>query len=205
MFEESYLTKSGEAIALAERYSQKDHFVLDVGCGNGIFLNSLSKDGRHNLYGIDREDFGNASKEYFLSKVDISNENLPFKNNSFDLVTTWQVFEHLENPHHATREIYRVLRSGGIFIVSIPNPFHLMSRLLFLKNGNMPRWTKKNNHITVYTKDLLYKLFLKDRFDVVDTKYPLGEFTYGPFKLFDGYYPENEWFGHFLIFILKKK
>jgi hypothetical protein len=89
--------------------------------------------------------------------------------------------------------------------ISIPNPFHIMSRLLFLKRGNMPRWTRRNNHITVFTKDLIWKAFMRDYFDLVDMRYHYGEFTYSLFKYFDGKYPENEWFGHFLILVMRKK
>lgn len=90
-----------------------------------------------------------------------------------------------------------------MLIVSIPNPFHILSRLLFLKNSNMPRWTKKNNHITVFTKDILFKLFKK--YKLVKIEFFRGELTYGIFKKFDGKYPENEWFGHFMILIFQKE
>ena len=140
-----------------------------------------------------------------LFKADLSFERIPMPDKSLDVITAWQVVEHLENPHNFIREAYRSLTPGGYFLISIPNPFHLISRLLFLKRGNMPRWTKRNNHITIFTKDLFEKAFLQKYFDLIETRYHLGEFTYGPFKYFDGKYPENEWFGHFVTYVMRKK
>ena len=67
----------------------------------------------------------------------------------------------------------------------------------------MPRWNKKNDHITIFTKDILFKLFKK--YKLINIEYFRGEFTYGVFKKFDGKYPENELFGHFMILIFKKE
>lgn len=44
---------------------------------------------------------------------------LPFKDNSFDIVTTWEVFEHLHSPWIAIREINRVLKPGGRLVGSV--------------------------------------------------------------------------------------
>ena len=46
--------------------------------------------------------------------VDI--QNLPFKNNTFDFVLSDQVLEHIQNPHQAVAESYRVLKKDGIAI-----------------------------------------------------------------------------------------
>lgn len=53
-------------------------------------------------------------------------ENLPFKSNSFDLVVSSAVFEHLTDPLAAIKEIKRILKPGGIFIIdnSYLQPYH---------------------------------------------------------------------------------
>jgi 2-polyprenyl-3-methyl-5-hydroxy-6-metoxy-1,4-benzoquinol methylase len=48
-------------------------------------------------------------------------ENPPFEDESFDLVTSIEVIEHLRNPHAMIREAFRVLRVGGVFLVGTPN------------------------------------------------------------------------------------
>src|SRR6185312_10603639 len=52
----------------------------------------------------------------------ISTEGLPFPDDSFDLVVSLETFEHLMNPYYALLEVHRVLRPGGRFICSVPNP-----------------------------------------------------------------------------------
>ncbi len=56
-------------------------------------------------------------------------QRLPFDANSFDLVFSEYVFEHLPDPHAALSEIDRVLRSGGTFLVLVPNPNHYYARI----------------------------------------------------------------------------
>jgi SAM-dependent methyltransferase len=95
--------------------------ALDVGCGNG-FLRSL---GLTNSIGTDIR----------LSRavtVRASAENLPFRDQIFDLVFAGEVLEHLNAPAQALNEWTRVLRNGGTICLSTPN-----GRLVKLK-GNHP-------------------------------------------------------------------
>jgi SAM-dependent methyltransferase len=60
---------------------------------------------------------------------------VPFKSESFDLVVNLEVIEHLENIAHALREIARVLKAGGLAIISTPNRLNLASRVHYLLTG----------------------------------------------------------------------
>ncbi len=71
-------------------------------------------------------------------KVDIANlnhERLPYADASFDVVTATEVVEHLEHYRETMREFHRILRPGGICIVTTPNILNLNSRLRFLWFG----------------------------------------------------------------------
>lgn len=71
-------------------------------------------------------------------KVDIANlnhERLPYADASFDVVTATEVVEHLEHYRETIREFHRILRPGGICILSTPNILNLNSRLRFLWFG----------------------------------------------------------------------
>lgn len=63
------------------------------------------------------------------------NGNLPFESQSFDYVTCLEGLEHIENPQQAIREFARVLRPGGMVIVSIPNILNIEERLKWLLYG----------------------------------------------------------------------
>ncbi|MFH0753395.1 MAG: class I SAM-dependent methyltransferase [Candidatus Omnitrophota bacterium] len=98
--------------------------VLDVGCGEGTLLRML-KDAGHQIQGVDAAQTG---KDLCLQKglpcevVDISRAVFPFADDSFDVVLCLETLEHLENPYHCISQIKRVLKKGGTFIASIPNP-----------------------------------------------------------------------------------
>jgi SAM-dependent methyltransferase len=68
------------------------------------------------------EFFGDVARGSVTSKGILCQdlENLTFSDNSFDLVITQEVFEHVRNPEIAWREVYRVLKPGGYHIFTIP-------------------------------------------------------------------------------------
>ena len=63
------------------------------------------------------------------------NKELKFKNNSFDLVISTEVIEHLENKYLFFKEIKRILKPNGTFIFSTPNITNLPNRLVYFFKG----------------------------------------------------------------------
>ncbi len=94
--------------------------VLDVGCGTGAVMQFLAKK-NFEVYGIDPS--GEALKYCTLKGLSVkksSAEKIDFSEDSFDVVFALDVLEHLENPELAVEEIDRVLKKGGIFIMTVP-------------------------------------------------------------------------------------
>lgn len=109
---------------------------LDIGAGSGELIRKL-KDKNINIIS-NACDYTDSLMQLTDQKVDIVNLNnqaLPYQNESFDIVTATEIIEHLENPRNLLREINRVLKFGGIFILSTPNILNLNSRLRFLWFG----------------------------------------------------------------------
>jgi 2-polyprenyl-3-methyl-5-hydroxy-6-metoxy-1,4-benzoquinol methylase len=61
---------------------------------------------------------------------------LPVNENSFDVVVAAEVIEHLENPRFMIREIFRVLRKGGMALITTPNNESWRSLVALLVRGN---------------------------------------------------------------------
>jgi len=119
---------------------RKDAKILDVGCGDGSMIMCLKEHGYNRVSGCDVDgmsDYGDA-------------ENLPYRNNSFDVIIMCHVLEHVDNPVRALSEAKRV--SKGIIVVLLPNFSNLFSRLYFLFTGRPLffrdyGWDKEHRHI----------------------------------------------------------
>lgn len=74
-----------------------------------------------------------------FSRSVIANTNwpLPFADGTFDVVTCLEGVEHAHDPFLLLREFARLLRSGGMLILSTPNIHNLRSRLKFLLRGTL--------------------------------------------------------------------
>jgi len=88
---------------LMDRYSLKGN-ILDLGCGRGEFLEGFKKCGLEG-YGLNFE--GECK--------------LLYSNNSFDTVFSKSVLEHLYYPEKIVKEIYRILKPGGLCITMVPD------------------------------------------------------------------------------------
>lgn len=101
----------------------KNSIFLDVGCGNGIVLNEFKKARYGNGYGLDVSRlFIKEAKSKGLKNVYSYNGNkLPFKNNFFDLIGSFNVLEHTQNPERFIKEQVSKLKPNGFIIVSCPN------------------------------------------------------------------------------------
>lgn len=150
--------------------------IVELGCGGGHLIKSFKESGLMDAFGIDIDDYLKFSElKNSLSLLDLNKDFLPYADNSIDVVCALQILEHLENPFHTEREVARVLKHGGLFILSWPNGHTIWDKLRFLFTGNLVNYHKGNNHITFLTKDVFAKTFLKD-FQLESTIYDHGSF-----------------------------
>jgi SAM-dependent methyltransferase len=94
--------------------------ILDVGCGTGANLLLLSKYG--DAEGVDiSEDALRFCRERGLEKVKLgAGEELPYESGTFDLVTAFDVVEHMDDELVGLGEMRRVLRPGGKVLLFVP-------------------------------------------------------------------------------------
>jgi SAM-dependent methyltransferase len=94
--------------------------ILDIGCGTGVNLEHLAKIGP--VVGLDaaREALDYCRKRRPFTLTGGSFSHLPFANSAFDLVTAFDVLEHDADPDSCLREAARVLKPGGLLLLSVP-------------------------------------------------------------------------------------
>lgn len=105
--------------------------VLDMAAGCGTFVLYGLQNG-YDVCGVEPEEW---KREYFRRKVFASNypvryldrivagvgEKLPFQDESFDLVTTYQTLEHVQDVSICIQEMLRVLKCGGVLYIKAPD------------------------------------------------------------------------------------
>jgi len=115
------LNRYGELYKTIINDVKKESKILDVGCAMGGFLWSLN--GLcDNLYGIDpSQRFIDIAKNKLINITQGTAEQIPFQNNTFDIVVADQVVEHLIDPNIFFLEARRVIKDNGILCISVPD------------------------------------------------------------------------------------
>jgi ubiquinone/menaquinone biosynthesis C-methylase UbiE len=125
----------GRRVAMARSLVHEGR-VLDVGCGTGRFLEDMPAD-RYQRVGIDvSEGMLAQAREKGLQVLQASGADLPFPDDSFDLVVTFAVLHHLIDPEVVRKtieEIARVTKPGGAAIVWDHNPLNPYWRFLMAR------------------------------------------------------------------------
>lgn len=133
-----------EFLVLLEQFigKLKNKLVVDMGCGSGASLISLSALNakvigiENDTYGDDLALAGIRCAIYGFSPQMINGDatSSPFKSDTFDLVLSTSVIEHIENYQDYLQEIYRILKPGGIAYILTNNrifPYDSHSGLYF--------------------------------------------------------------------------
>jgi 2-polyprenyl-3-methyl-5-hydroxy-6-metoxy-1,4-benzoquinol methylase len=145
------------------RYKNKGR-LLDVGCALGFMLSHYSR--YFKVYGIDCSKYAiNTAKKNVkkgIFRVHNAERSFPFKNNFFDVVTCFDVIEHLEHTDSLIENIYNVLKHGGIFVLITPN-YNTLRKLIF----HFP--DKMEHHISLYHVDDIIEKLEKNNFEVLES------------------------------------
>lgn len=118
--------------------------IADIGCANGWFIFYLNQlfnlNDRAHFYGIDISSLDINIAKVLKKAFDMDNiifdvgdaENLSLPDNFFDIVLCSEVIEHLTHPENSIKEIRRVLKPGGVAIITTPNKDNLVLKFGFL-------------------------------------------------------------------------
>jgi SAM-dependent methyltransferase len=155
--------------------------VLEIGCGKGALLDRMRSAG-HTASGIDpdAEAIGFCNKTYpgIDARVGFGDE-LPFADRSFDTVLSFDVFEHIADSDKHLREVRRVLRNGGRFLLQTPNkwtniPFEVLREHKKFGHGLIKSYRALMvDHCSLHSYWQLRKRFRKHGFDVTFVDVPV--------------------------------
>lgn len=97
--------------------------ILDVGSATGIFLYGMKQRGWE-TFGVEPSHHAAefARKRFNLEVVEGYLEEAHFESGYFDVVTLWDVLEHVPSPRETLKEISRILKPNGWLVLSLPNP-----------------------------------------------------------------------------------
>ncbi len=108
---------------------RKDSSILDVGCGLGYHCQNMLKFGVRESFGVDisketielLNSFG--SKPVFR-KLDICRDDITDYKEKFDIIFSSDVYEHVDDPDLMLKNLYKLLKKGGVISITFPNWLH---------------------------------------------------------------------------------
>ncbi|MBL7884487.1 MAG: methyltransferase domain-containing protein [Bacteroidia bacterium] len=135
---------------------RKTNNMIDLGCSNGLFLECAKKRG-WNVHGTEfAEECINACKKKGI--VIYKSDQLPkdLLAQKFDVVTSFEVIEHINTPNEEIELIKSLLRSGGVFYFTTPN-FNSISKYLLKEKWNIVEYPEHLSYFTPKTINYLLK------------------------------------------------
>lgn len=146
----------------ALRFLEPRGSLLDIGFGTGIFLDSGHKAG-FDVWGIDfaRKNIEVAKARYGLDKVyclSAADLKKKFSNRKFEVVTFFEVLEHLDGPAQFLEDVKGLLTPDGVIVMSVPNRDRFIDSL--------GRCDGPPNHLTRWSAGALKGFLERAGFDV---------------------------------------
>lgn len=154
-------------------YGHRNGRVLDIGCGSYPIFLITSK--FVEKFGIEKM---NYPQERLLRKLKLINydiedsDNLPFDDEYIDVVTMLAVLEHIKylSLSNVISEVYRILKPGGLFIITVPSPHSDSLLNIMAKLGLISRIEMDDHKINLSNAELV-KLLRKSKFNNIKYGY----------------------------------
>lgn len=159
---------------LVERFVRQGK-ILDVGCLTGIFLDVARQRGWQ-VAGLDPSAAACATAQTYFG-LEVWQGVLPDPRitvESFDVVTLWDVIEHVSDPGALVRECWQALRPGGLLVLGTPDIGSLLARIM----GGRWMWIVRV-HLHYFSRDTISRLLENADFKVKHIQSQSRYFTFG--------------------------
>jgi len=161
------LTREADYVRFMTLAKEPVGTLLDVGCGGGRFLNRMQKRG----WQVEGSDFDEQATQKVTSRYgikthvgDLSQCALP--SNSFDAITMSQTIEHLYTPEATIRECLRILKPGGLLVMTTPN----VNSIAAAEFGVHWRGWEAPRHLHLFSVESLQRLTQRVGFEIVEAR-----------------------------------
>lgn len=142
--------------------------LLDVGCGTGVFLGEAQRSGHWELMGVEPSpqaaDYAQEALGIPILAQRFNEANLPA--GYFDVLTMWNVLEHLDSPIGDLRRAHQLIHPGGWLVLAIPNVDGIGAKLFgrYWMGWDLPR------HLYLFPQKQLRRILGEIGFEWVDTR-----------------------------------
>jgi 2-polyprenyl-3-methyl-5-hydroxy-6-metoxy-1,4-benzoquinol methylase len=169
---------------------RKTNNILDVGCGEGYFLD-IAKKNKWNVYGTEfREDAAKRCSEKDIKMHNGILNTLQCPTEHFDIITSFEVLEHINNPREEAGLFVKLLRPGGLLYITTPN-FNSLSRYILSAKWNVIDYPEHLSYYTLRTVSSLFRFFNLEVIDHSSTGVSITRFIQSSMKDNPNSVPEN--------------
>jgi len=169
-----------DTCTILDKYITSDtRRILDIGCGNGFFLDFMKRNG-WDVFGI--EPSKKAGEYASFLEVEIFNTTLDGFidqkwNKFFDAINLTYLLEHVPDPVEVLKQCKNLLKDKGLICVEVPNDFNRL-QLELSKKGVPPWWVSVPDHINYFNFESLEQLLVSSGFEIVlkTTNFPMELF-----------------------------
>lgn len=140
----------------------KNKDVLDIGCRDGALTKIFVPD--NHVTGVDVDSIALMRARKFginTIQMDVYGNWDELENKSFDVVVAGEILEHLFHPEIIIQKVHAHLKSGGLFIGSVPNAFSLKNRFRYLCGSKKFTPLSDPTHINQFSERDLRELLSK--------------------------------------------
>jgi len=160
---ESRMRTFNSGLKWLEKFASKKGKLLDIGCAAGYFL-KVAKDSGWDVQGVELNKWlaAQGRKRFHLKVFAGTLEKARLKPKCFDAVTMWDVIEHIPAPKETLVEVNRIMKNGGILLISTPN-----FSSIFAKMFGRRWWFLLSHHLYYFTPTTLDRMLSETGFKVL--------------------------------------
>lgn len=150
--------------------------LLDVGCSFGFFLDEARRQGWQGVGMEPASDQAAWARQHLGLPVVEDLESRELEPHSFDILTLWDVIEHIEDPHSFLKRCHALIRPGGVLLLKTPNaegllqrnPWWLRPYLALYRQLVYP--ANPMQHLYHFTPQIMHRVLQETGFTVVMTE-----------------------------------